>query len=134
MKARIIDPRGPRGKRSSRTIRRFLSVVGLLRPAAARSADRHAPDEPGDRIPVWDARLGEFRDVDPNDRHDPLREPARQLASLRDALCRDEQSPHGTPATDDEPYISAARERRPDDPPHSPFGGGNCVALDDRDE
>ena len=134
MKARVIDPRGPRGKRSSRTIRRFLSVVGLLRPAAARSADRHEPGKPGERIPVWDAKRGEFRDVDPDSRHDPLREPARQLASLRDALSRDDQSPHDAPATDSAPCAAAARERRTDDPPRSPFGGGNCVALDDCDE
>ncbi len=106
MKAKILDPRGPRGKRTSRTIRRFLSVAGLLPRAAARS--------PG--------------------RHDPLREPARQLASLRDALSRDEQSPHGAPPADPVPYAAAARERQTEDPPRSPFGGGNRVALDDSDE
>lgn len=134
MKAKILDPRGPRGKRTSKTIRRFLSAVGLLPGGAARSPDRHEPGKPCERIPVWDAKLGAFREVDPENRHDPLREPARQLVSLRDTLSRDEQSPHSTPPTDRAPCAAAARDRSPDDPPRSPFGGGNRVALDDFDE
>ena len=90
MNARMFDPRGPRGKRTSRTIRRFLAMVGLLPRAAARSADRHDPRKPCEQIPVWDAKLGAFRDVDPENRHDPLRESARQLAALRAALSRNQ--------------------------------------------
>ena len=133
MKAKILDPRGPRGKRTSGTIRRFLSAVGLLPGAAARSPDRHEPGEPRERIPVWDAKLGAFREVDPENRHDPLREPARQLASLQAGLSRDEDSPHSTPPSEPVPCAATARDRSPDDPPRSPFGGGNGVALDDCD-
>ena len=91
MNAKILDPRGRRRKRTSRTIRRFLSAVGLLPRAAARSKDRHDPGDPRERTPVWDARRGAFRDVDPENRDDPLCELARQFASLRTTPSRDDR-------------------------------------------
>ena len=134
MNAKILDPRGPRRKRSSKTIRRFLSVAGLLPGTAARSADRHDAGEPCDLIPVWDAKLGVFRDVDPDDRHDPLREPARQLASLRAALSRDDSAPATSRAPDPPRGLAEASNRPLDEPPRSPFGGTNRVAHDSADE
>ncbi len=82
---------------------------------------------------VWDARAGAFRRVDPGDPNDPLRETARQLASLRTAQSHDGQPPQGAPRTDSADRAAAARDRPTGDPPRSPFGGGNGVALDTTD-
>lgn len=134
MNPKTLDPRGRTGKRTSKTIRRFLSMAGLLPPRSTRAMDSHDPSEPCERIPVWDAKLGAFRDVDPDNLHDPLREPARQLASLRAALSHDDQSPRSAAPTDCAPHTAPAGDRLTDDPPRSPFGGGNRVALDGCDE
>jgi len=138
MYSKTLDRRDRRGKRTSNGILRFLSRMGLLHPAADRSAERHDPRRPGERIAVWDARLGAFRDVDLDNRHDPLREPARQLASLRRALASNGRPPPvsaaawpapGLPLTSDVKGPPRALGRLSEVPPRSPFGGGDCVAL-----
>ena len=130
MNAKKLDPRGQTGKRTPTAIHRFLSGVGLLPRVAARSVNRHDPGKPCERIPVWDARLGAFRDVDPENRHDPLREPARQLASLRTTLSRDDPESSAARTTNTDPVPATAVDRQRNDPPRSPTGGGNRVALD----
>ena len=134
MNAKKLDPRGQTGTRSSGRIRRFLAMAGLLPPRSTRVVDRHDPREPPGRVQVWDAKAGAFRRVDPDDPNDPLRESARQLASLRTDQSGDGQSPRNVPRTDSAHSTAAARDRLTGDPPRSPFGGGNGVALDTADE
>lgn len=104
MNANKLDPRGPQGKRTSGSLRRFLARVGLLPPIPVSSVEPQAPKKPCLRIPVWDSKLGAYRDVNPQDRHDPLRESARMISEAQSSISRS-------------------------NPPRTPFGGGSCVAL-----
>ncbi len=133
MNAKKLDPRGQTGKRGSGSIRRFLAMAGLLPPRSTRVADRHDPRQRPGRVQVWDAKAGAFRRVDPGDPNDPLKETARQLARLQTAQSRDGQPPQGASRTDSAHCTAAARDRLTGDPPRSPFGGGNGVALDTTD-
>lgn len=133
MNSSYLDPRKRHGKRTSGTIRRFLSKVGVLSAPATRSMGRHDPRRPRNRIPVWDARLGKIRDVDPEDRNDPLREPARLIAEVQVKVFRDCRSPLDGRTTDPAPRSTAVSDRLSDDSPRSPFGSGRA-ALDSADE
>ncbi len=134
MNTKCLDPRGRQGKRTSGTIRRCLSMVGLLGRTAARSADRHDPRRRPGRVTVWDATLGAFRDVDPEDTQDPLRECARQIAALRAALSREGRAPATARTTDATASPAAAFDRLSDEPPRCPFGGGSRATLEGADE
>ena len=71
-----------RPKRPPNSLRRFLAIMRLFKPAA-RPSRRQASPRLTAPVTVWDAKLGAFRSVDLSNLPDPLREPARQLGSLR---------------------------------------------------
>jgi hypothetical protein len=81
MSARLLSPRRRFRERSSKAVLRLLQAAGLLPPTG--NGNPHVRPTRR-RIAVWDARLGCFRTVDPDDRHDPLGEAARLLAALEE--------------------------------------------------
>ena len=113
---------GPRHKSKTGGISRVLAAEHTAEGGRATASPR--------AVMVWDARAGVFRRVDPDNRHDPLHEPARQLDLLRASLSRNDRERPAARTTDSDPFPAVAVDRQRNDPPRSSTGGGTRVALD----
>ncbi len=129
MSLKLMNPRDRAGKRTSRGIRRFLEITGLLARGGSRRRDESAHRSVAE-VTVWDGRLGAFRSVDLHDRHDRLWEQANQLARVQAEVHRTEREARGGAGADRHRPQSRPEHRCFSDVPKSPFGGSNLVCED----
>jgi len=116
-------------KRCSKRLRRFVTMISAFNPAAGRSRRQSSPRLTAP-VSVWDVKLGAFRSVDLYNLHDPLWEPAKELAIQIELARQTRTTPRpGVPdlATRYEPETET-RGRLASNAPRSPFGGSSLVA------
>ena len=115
-------------KRSCKSLRRFLGIMRVFKPAA-RPSRRQASPRLTAPVTVWDAKLGAFRSVNLYNFHDPLWEAAKELA-IQSKLAEQAGPGQFNPAGDRPAPQTGTRGRAASDVPRSPFGGSNHVAGD----